>query len=785
MKHGTEAILHIEEYVNVRRIKKKNFFVFSNEYSAQIYREKDENESINDRNDSIIRKSTQWYSEHYGTDKGTRFILVTNDKENTARAVLENIHCIDFDKYVQTAGLAPEIVSLVSTEDEPISFSFEEHLRCDEAKRLTKVQPEKYIEGILKIKRNSSSYGTIKQGDLEIHINGKAEMNRGINGDLVVAAVIDTESGEKQGRIISILRRVPASLCCFFDQKEAGVSGRMWLLATPKKNKYPRIRVKAAAASSLIGKIFVVTIDEWKQTSRYPEGHISQIFGDLSNKESEMDAILFDNNINCAPFPPIVTACLPEEQWIVSEDELKGRIDLRGETIFSIDPPGCTDIDDALHARRLENGNYIVGVHIADVTHFVREHTALDKEAERRGTTVYLSGKRIDMLPALLGTNLCSLREKEDRLAFSCIWEMKQDGEIVSTYFTKSIIRSCASFSYEEAQNRLENTKKSSPQNKIDESLLILSSLSSQLRNRRKENGALFLSSFETCFSLDPKTKDPLECFVKEQGATNHLIEEFMLCANISVARKIHEAFPLHSLLRKHDRPDPARFNDLNTALQKKGLSIDTRSAKTIANSLEYIEAHCDKLFARIVNIAATRAMMRAKYFVSGGFSYDEFAHTGIASDIYTHFTSPIRRYPDVIVHRLLLAAITDKRLPETIPSQDRYEALCEHLNDKKDAAVEASRASCQLYAALFFKEKTLVEPGYVIRLIDCGFIVVIPKYGLEGLVYDTSYKLDMERGAVLDADRRDIASVLKIVQIQITVQESIGQKTLDFKLLA
>jgi exosome complex exonuclease DIS3/RRP44 len=313
--------------------------------------------------------------------------------------------------------------------------------------------------------------------------------------------------------------------------------------------RIPRIRIRTRQAQKLIGQRIIVSIDAWERHSLYPRGHFVRSLGASGDKKTEVEVLLLEHDVPFQPFSAQVLSSLPREgdQWVVREEHLEGRKDFRDMTICSIDPPGCTDIDDALHCRLLPNGNYEAGVHIADVTHFVKPSTHMDKEASRRGTTVYLVDKRIDMLPSLLGTNLCSLRSNVDRLAFSVVWELTPDAEIVDVYYTKSVIRSKASLTYAEAQARHDDKNMNDD---VTRSIRYLNILAKKLREKRQKAGSLTLASPEVRFHLEHESQDPVDLEMKELKETNALVEEFMLLANISVARKIYEKFPESAVLR-------------------------------------------------------------------------------------------------------------------------------------------------------------------------------------------------------------------------------------------
>lgn len=317
------------------------------------------------------------------------------------------------------------------------------------------------------------------------------------------------------------------------------------------------------------------------------------------------------------------------------------RVDLRHLAICSVDPPGCTDIDDALHCRRLENGLLEVGVHIADVSHFIRPGNAMDKEAASRATTVYLVDKRIDMVPELLSSNLCSLRGNVERFAFSCIWELDDDANILNVRFHKSVIESKKAMTYEEAQLIIDD---SSQQHEIAESLRNLNRLAKVLKQRRIENGALVLASPEIRFQVDSETHDPIDVEAKKMRDTNSMVEEFMLLANVSVAEKIELEFPECAMLRRHPEPPQTNFEPLVKAGRNQGFEIDTSVGRKLALSLDNSVKEDNVYFNTMLRILATRCMMQAVYFISGTLQKAEYNHYGLAAPIYTHFTSPIRR---------------------------------------------------------------------------------------------------------------------------------------------
>ncbi|PBK71312.1 RNB-domain-containing protein [Armillaria solidipes] len=585
-------------------------------------------------------------------------------------------------------------------------------------------------------------------------------------------AVIDAESkmvstssssSNKQptGRIVGVIKRNWRAYVCHIDSTSLTSSNSTSLslqtvFATPVSRLLPRIRLRTRQAPTLIGQKILVTIDRWDNTSRYPEGHFVRALGKVESKEAEQESLLLEFEVPYRPFGKAILDCLPPEgdSWVVPQKvdgnlAWRDREDLRDLLICSIDPPGCQDIDDALHARALPNGNIEAGVHIADVSYFVHPDTPMDSEAASRGTTVYLVDKRIDMLPALLGTNLCSLRPHVERLAFSAIWELTPDADIVNVRFTKSVIASKAAFTYEEAQIRKDDPNLSDP---LTASIRLLNSLALKLRAKRMAAGALNLASPEVKIQLDSsESSDPIDVEQKEMRETNSLVEEFMLLANVSVARKIQESFPATAVLRRHLPPPKTNFEKLQDILKKrKGMNLDVSSSGALAASLDQCIDPSQPAFNTLVRIMATRCMLSAEYFCSGSVGRDTFGHYGLASEIYTHFTSPIRRYADVLAHRQLAATIGYSPLHASLHSKHHVERVLDVVNRRHRMAQMAGRASVEFYVGLALKgrgEKQEVrEEAFVIRTFRNGVGVFVSKLGIEGLVMfkrDTQFDPD------------------------------------------
>ncbi|PIL25685.1 hypothetical protein GSI_11435 [Ganoderma sinense ZZ0214-1] len=549
------------------------------------------------------------------------------------------------------------------------------------------------------------------------------------------------------------------------------------VFATPVSRLLPRIRLRTRQAPTLVGQKILVTIDRWERTSRYPEGHFVRALGKVQSKEAEQESLLLEFDVPYRPFGKAILDCLPVEgdNWVVPPKNVadlnwKDREDLRDLIICSIDPPGCQDIDDALHARRLPNGNIEAGVHIADVSHFVHPDTPMDSEAAARGTTVYLVDKRIDMLPALLGTNLCSLRPHVERLAFSVIWELSPEAQIVDVRFTKSVIASKSAFTYEEAQIRKDDRSLS---DELTESIRLLNDLAKKLKEGRMAAGALNLASPEVKIHLDSaESSDPIDVEQKELRETNSLVEEFMLLANISVAQKIQDTFPQTAVLRRHLPPPRTNFEKLQDILKKRrGMTLDVSSSGALAASLDECVDPSEPAFNTLVRIMATRCMLSAEYFCSGSVARDTFGHYGLASPIYTHFTSPIRRYADVLAHRQLAAAIGHAPLHASLHSKSHVERILDVVNKRHRMAQMAGRASVEFYVGLALKgrgaKETVIEDAFVIRTFRNGLGVFVSRLGIEGLV---TFKREIQ----FDADNYTITVPADGQQVTIAVFDKV-----------
>ncbi|KAE9417136.1 hypothetical protein Angca_008174, partial [Angiostrongylus cantonensis] len=496
-------------------------------------------------------------------------------------------------------------------------------------------------------------------------------------------------------------------------------------------------------ADILENQRIVVSIDQWPRDSSYPLGHYVRALGKIGDREIENEVLLLEHDIPHAPFSDAVLDCLPNQNW--KPDLQSPRVDLRHLTVCSVDPLGCTDIDDALHCRPIDNDLLEVGVHIADVTHFVRSGTAIDEEAASRGTTVYLCDRRIDMLPALLSSNLCSLKGGEERYAFSVIWTMTSNAEILSTKYQKSLICSKAALTYEKAQEFIDDPNLNDD---VTVSLRALMKLSKILNRRRMANGALTLASSEVRFDMDWQTNTPKSVQEGKHLDTHSMVEEFMLLANISVAEKILSEYPDCALLRRHPVPIEASYKPLLEAAKQRGFSINVSSGKALADSLNRAVDENNPMLNRLLRMLTTRCMTQAVYFSAGTVPVQQYQHFGLACPIYTHFTSPIRRYADVVVHRLLAACIGADDVGIGLLSQANVQKISQNINYRHKNAQYAGRASVQLNVLTYFQGREEMCEGFVMGVRINGIQVFVPKYGVEAIIV-----LQQGKGTTIDID--------------------------------
>uniref|UniRef100_A0AAX7TLQ7 DIS3-like exonuclease 2 n=1 Tax=Astatotilapia calliptera TaxID=8154 RepID=A0AAX7TLQ7_ASTCA len=531
-------------------------------------------------------------------------------------------------------------------------------------------------------------------------------------------------------------------------------------LFSPVDHRVPRINVPLADCpedfSSRPGDykntLFICRITDWAADSNFAEGRLAKSLGQAGEIEPETEGILIEYEVDFSEFSDEVLDCLPKNlPWTIPPEEMRKRRDLRNECIFTIDPATARDLDDALSCKQLPDGNFEVGVHIADVSYFVEEGNSLDVIASQRATSVYLVQKVIPMLPRLLCEELCSLNPLVDRLTFSVIWTLTPEGKILNEWFGRSIIRSCVKLSYDHAQSMIEAPEKMfsaeelppvDPMHPIDEvhqAVLNLHTIAKNLRAQRFLGGALRLDQLKLSFALDKETMMPQGCYIYQYRDSNKLVEEFMLLANIATANHIYRKFPELALLRRHPPPKAKMMDELQELCDQLGIKIDLTSAGLLHKSLNTAFGDDEYTSARkeVLTHMCSRPMQMALYFCTGVVKEEQnFKHYALNVPLYTHFTSPIRRYADIIVHRLL-AQKSLKHRSQSILSTAEVEKQASHCNDKKALSKKVQELSSELFFGVFVKESgPLDSEAMVMGVLDQSFDVLVLRYGVQKRIY-------------------------------------------------
>ncbi|XP_047592555.1 DIS3-like exonuclease 1 isoform X2 [Lutra lutra] len=787
--------------------------LFANEFQQHCYHPRERGESMENWQTRSIYRAAVWYY-HHCQDK-MPIVMVTEDEEAVQQygSETEGVFVISFKNYLDNfwpdLKAAHELCDSIlqsrrereNESQESHGKEYTEHLPLEVLE--AGIKSGRYIQGVLNVNKHRAQIeafvrlqgASCKDSGLvsDILVHGMKARNRSIHGDVVVvellpknewkgrtAALCENDSDDKAlgdppsepmptGKVVGILQKNWRDYVVTFPSKEEVQSqgkNAQKILVTPWDNRIPKIRISTQQTEALQDFRVVVRIDSWESTSLYPNGHFVRVLGRIGDLEGEIATILVENSISVVPFSeaqmcemPVNT---PENPWKVSPEEERERKDLR-EThlVFSIDPKGCEDVDDTLSVRTLANGNLELGVHIADVTHFVPPNSYIDIEARTRAITYYLADRRYDMLPSILSADLCSLLGGVDRYAVSVIWELdKTSYEIKKVWYGRTIIRSAYKLFYEAAQELLDRNfhivddipefrdlDEKSRQAKLEELVWAIGKLTEiarHIRAKRDRCGALELEGVEIRVQLDEK-KNIHDLIPRQPLEVHETVAECMILANHWVAKKIWESFPHQALLRQHPPPQQEFFSELRECAKAKGFFIDTRSNKTLADSLDNANDPNDPIVNRLLRSMATQAMSNALYFSTGSCAEEEFHHYGLALDKYTHFTSPIRRYSDIVVHRLLMAAISkDKKMEikDNLLSNKDLEELCRHINNRNRAAQHSQKQSTELFQCMYFKDKDpenearCISDGVIYSIRTNGILVFIPRFGIKGAAY-------------------------------------------------
>ncbi len=584
---------------------------------------------------------------------------------------------------------------------------------------------QKTYEGRIDMTRTGAAYVVVEGQEEDVFVAAK-NMNTALNGDKVkIRAWVPRGRRRAEGEVLEVMERSRDHFMgtIYIYPRYAVVACDGY---TPMEVMVDLVELKGAIDNDrVVVKIVRWTSGDYKQ----PLGVVTYVLGQAGSHDIEMKAILINHGFNLQ-FTDEVMQEAENLNTEITEEEVARRRDLREITTFTIDPYNAKDFDDALSIRYLENGNLEVGVHIADVTHYVAENSLLDKEALDRSTSVYLVDRVLPMLPEKLSNELCSLRPHEDKLTFSAIFTFDKDQKIVERWFGKTIIHSDRRFTYEEAQEILE-----SGEGDFAAELIQLNKMAHKLRKARFKNGAINFDSEEVMFRLDEEGV-PVEVFAKERKEAHMLIEDFMLLANKEVAtyitqKGIKEGMEIPFIYRIHDEPNQDKVEELARFAREMGIVMKVDTPKDIARSFNKLAEMAEEDEAlSILGPIAIRTMAKAAY------SSENIGHYGLAFDFYSHFTSPIRRYSDVLSHRIL-----EKNLQSTVRvNKARLEEMCGHISKKERKAIEAERESIK-YKQVEFMEKHLgdVFPGFISGFNDRGMFVELKGNHCEGMVaYET-----------------------------------------------
>lgn len=629
-----------------------------------------------------------------------------------------------------------------------------------------KDKPREMIEGTIQITKTGRGFVMVDGFEEDIKIR-RHDTKDAFWGDRVRVA-FNPHGRNLKGRVVEVIERAQERFVGVLEVSDK------YAFVIPSNQ---RIHVdffipKSEFNGAKDGQKVIVEIIDWKSPDDSPVARITEVLGEVGDNDTEMHAIMAEYGLPYE-FPEEVEANAEKISQVLDPQEIQARRDFRDVLTFTIDPEDAKDFDDALSLRRLKNGNWEVGIHIADVSYYLKPGTLLDKEAYYRATSVYLVDRTIPMLPEILSNKLCSLRPNEEKFCFSAVFEIDKDAVVQKQWFGRTTILSDRRFTYEEAQERIETGK-----GDLADEINVLNKLALKLRARRFKKGGIDFRTEEVRFKLDEKGK-PVSVYVKEMKEANKLIEDFMLLANTAVAAFIAKQKKTF-VYRVHDNPDPQKLVTLREFVKKFGYKLpmptDQNADKIIRGLLKQIQGTQEH---DVIQKMSIRSMAKAEY------STDNIGHFGLAFSHYSHFTSPIRRYPDVMVHRLLQHYLDGGKSA----SAAEYEAKCKHSSRKEKQAQDAEWASIK-YKAVEFMTSRIGEnfKGMISGLTGWGMYVELIETKCEGMVSlesmaDDHYEFDEGRYVVQGKRTGMEYHMGDTVEIRV-VSANLAKRTLDFEIL-
>ena len=639
--------------------------------------------------------------------------------------------------------------------------------------RYKQKQTGAYITGEVELTAKGSAYIISNEVEEDVFV-AFPNLKHALNGDKVKVLVYARSRNRRpEGEVIEILERKRATFVGIIQ----GSENYAFLIPTGKLLPYDVFIPMQNMNGARNGDKVVVKITEWPDNQKNPVGQVIEVLGLPGNNDTEMNAIMAEYELP-VKFAPNVLKAAEKISMDLPEDEVKKRLDMRPVVTFTIDPKDAKDFDDALSVRELGKGIYEVGIHIADVSYYVKENTVLDREAYARATSVYLVDRTIPMLPEKLSNGVCSLRPDEDKLCFSAIFKMDGNAQVLDQWFGRTVIRSNRRFTYEDAQTIIEGAD-----GDYRKEILLLNDLAQKLRAERFKTGAIDFDRVEVKFDLDEAGK-PLGVYFKRSKEANKLIEEFMLLANKKVAERIGKPKAGKKaptfVYRVHEKPLPEKLEDFNRFIAKFGYGVKTSSRKALTSSMNKLMSDVkDKPEQNLIETLAVRTMAKAAY------STDNLGHYGLAFDFYTHFTSPIRRYPDVMVHRLLQRYLDEGRSV----NKEKFEEYCKHSSDMEQVAANAERSSIKYKQVEFMSDKigqTFV--GTISGVTQWGFYVELDDTKCEGLVSmteldDDYYEFDEKNYCIVGRHHRKIFQLGDKVNVKVAKANLVARQ-LDYTLV-